>query len=200
MINKNMANNRDGILYIKNQVCDIFINYIAVDWTEKEKDNTANAILNLFSFKEIANYWIYYRLISYCSDDILALRWRRLISALTEVTINCALFSPSAMYFSISSTTSCGNLAFNCCDLAFLEPVAIAELLIYRCDSVYTKGIIKKELKCDSIASKVNRTLSDSRQKRQRPEVLGTTIEASNHNVKETYAMADTRNPSPVPH
>ncbi|MBA0020780.1 hypothetical protein HZS38_17195 [Xenorhabdus nematophila] len=32
--------------------------------------------------------------------------------------------------------------------------------------------------------------MRDSRQKKQRPEVLGTTIEASNHNVKETYAMA----------
>ncbi|MDE1474926.1 hypothetical protein [Xenorhabdus bovienii] len=42
----------------------------------------------------------------------------------------------------------------------------------------------------NSLDSKVNRTLRNSRQKKQRPEVLGTTIEASNHNVKETYAMA----------
>ncbi|CDL80338.1 conserved hypothetical protein [Xenorhabdus cabanillasii JM26] len=42
----------------------------------------------------------------------------------------------------------------------------------------------------NSLDSEVNRTLRNSRQKKQRLEVLGTTIEASNHNVKETYAMA----------
>lgn len=54
-------------------------------------------------------------------------RWRRLISPLTAVTINCALLSPSSKFFSKSATTSCGNLAFNCCDLLFVEPVAITE-------------------------------------------------------------------------
>ncbi|HAH8805599.1 TPA: host cell division inhibitor Icd-like protein, partial [Escherichia coli] len=78
-------------------------------------------------------------------------RWRRLISPLTAVTINCALLSPSSKFFSKSATTSCGNLAFNCCDLLFVEPVAITESSLSWCDSVYTKKISEKDLKCDSL-------------------------------------------------
>jgi hypothetical protein len=175
---------------------------LTVSQAQKEKDSTENTTLwrkahflywinqsvNCSNNLGSANQGNHFDEVIYCSDDALALRWRRLISALTEVTINCALFSPSTMYFSISSTTSCGNLAFSCCDLAFLEPVAITELLTHRCDSVYTKKIIKKVLKCDSIRSKVNtkvnRTINDARQKKQRPEVLATTIEASNQQRK----------------
>ncbi|EJV7219948.1 host cell division inhibitor Icd-like protein, partial [Escherichia coli] len=86
----------------------------------------------------------------------LALRhWRRLISPLTAVTINCALLSPSSKFFSKSATTSCGNLAFNCCDLLFVEPVAITESSLSWCDSVYTKKISEKGLKCDSLADRL---------------------------------------------
>ncbi|EHU8330354.1 host cell division inhibitor Icd-like protein, partial [Escherichia coli] len=82
-------------------------------------------------------------------------RWRRLISPLTAVTINCALLSPSSKFFSKSATTSCGNLAFNCCDLLFVEPVAITESSLSWCDSVYTKKISEKDLKCDSLADRL---------------------------------------------
>ncbi|EKK5290491.1 host cell division inhibitor Icd-like protein [Escherichia coli] len=82
-------------------------------------------------------------------------RWRRLISPLTAVTINCALLSPSSKFFSKSATTSCGNLAFNCCDLLFVEPVAITESSLSWCDSVYTKKIQRKGLKCDSLADRL---------------------------------------------
>ncbi|KYT01932.1 hypothetical protein AML41_06290 [Escherichia coli] len=82
-------------------------------------------------------------------------RWRRLISPLTAVTINCALLSPSSKFFSKSATTSCGNLAFNCCDLLFVEPVAITESSLSWCDSVYTKKFREKGLKCDSHADRL---------------------------------------------
>ncbi|HDP8256952.1 TPA: host cell division inhibitor Icd-like protein [Escherichia coli] len=82
-------------------------------------------------------------------------RWRRLISPLTAVTINCALLSPSSKFFSKSATTSCGNLAFNCCDLLFVEPVAITESSLSWCDSVYTKKISGKDLKCDSLTDRL---------------------------------------------
>ncbi|HBM9923997.1 TPA: host cell division inhibitor Icd-like protein [Escherichia coli] len=82
-------------------------------------------------------------------------RWRRLISPLTAVTINCALLSPSSKFFSKSATTSCGNLAFNCCDLLFVEPVAITESSLSWCDSVYTKKISEKGLKCDSLIDRL---------------------------------------------
>ncbi|MDE9457419.1 hypothetical protein [Xenorhabdus bovienii] len=42
----------------------------------------------------------------------------------------------------------------------------------------------------NSLDSKVNRTLRNSRQKKQRPEVLGTTIEAFDHNVNWSNTMA----------
>ncbi|EMS6281496.1 host cell division inhibitor Icd-like protein [Escherichia coli] len=89
------------------------------------------------------------------SASLALRRWRRLISPLTAVTINCALLSPSSKFFSKSATTSCGNLAFNCCDLLFVEPVAITESSLSWCDSVYTKKIQRKGLKCDSLADRL---------------------------------------------
>ncbi|EMG9855872.1 host cell division inhibitor Icd-like protein [Escherichia coli] len=92
---------------------------------------------------------------SFYSDSFALRRWRRLISPLTAVTINCALLSPSSKFFSKSATTSCGNLAFNCCDLLFVEPVAITESSLSWCDSVYTKKISGKGLKCDSLTDRL---------------------------------------------
>ncbi|EFJ4367848.1 ash family protein [Escherichia coli] len=89
------------------------------------------------------------------SASLALRRWRRLISPLTAVTINCALLSPSSKFFSKSATTSCGNLAFNCCDLLFVEPVAITESSLSWCDSVYTKKISEKGLKCDSLTDRL---------------------------------------------
>ncbi|ADM96483.1 hypothetical protein Dda3937_04442 [Dickeya dadantii 3937] len=89
-----------------------------------------------------------------CRD---CLRWRRLISPFTAVTINCAFVSPISRLFSNSATTSCGNRAFSCCDLLLTEPVAITESPYNRCDSVYAKKMIIKGLRCDSLNSIFNR-------------------------------------------
>ncbi|WP_338804869.1 hypothetical protein WDV76_06680 [Xenorhabdus griffiniae] len=53
-----MAKNRDGILCAKNQVSNTLINYI-----EKNKDNTINAILKLFSLRKTINYLTIFNLI-----------------------------------------------------------------------------------------------------------------------------------------
>lgn len=85
-------------------------------------------------------------------SDLAFLRWRRLISPFTAVTMNCAFVSPSSRLLSKSATTSCGKRALSCCDLLLVEPVAIPESPCARCDSVYAKKIIVKGLKCDSLA------------------------------------------------
>nr|DAY62089.1 MAG TPA: hypothetical protein [Caudoviricetes sp.] len=85
------------------------------------------------------------------SDSLGFLRCRRLISPFTAVTINCAFVSPSSRLLSNSATTSCGNLALSCCDLLLVEPVAITGSPCVRCDSVYAKKRVIKDLKCDSL-------------------------------------------------
>jgi len=82
------------------------------------------------------------------------LRCRRLISYFTAVTINCAFVSPTSRLLSISVTTSWGNLALSCCDFLLIEPVAITGSPCIRCDSVYAKKMIVKDLKCDSLGSR----------------------------------------------
>lgn len=95
-----------------------------------------------------------HRLISQPFGSSLAcLRWRRLISPFTAVTINCAFVSPSTRLLSKSATTSCGKRALSCCDLLLVEPVAITESPDDRCDSVYANKMIIKDLKCDSLGS-----------------------------------------------
>lgn len=84
-------------------------------------------------------------------SSLACFRWRRLISPLTAVTMNCAFVSPSSRLLSNSVTTSCGNLALSCCDLLLIEPVAITESPYCRCDSVYGKKTTIKDLKCDSL-------------------------------------------------
>ncbi|EFJ2843590.1 host cell division inhibitor Icd-like protein [Escherichia coli] len=46
-------------------------------------------------------------------------------------------------------------MAFNCCDLLFVEPVAITESSLSWCDSVYTKKNSEKGLKCDSLTGRL---------------------------------------------
>ncbi|MDX8000929.1 hypothetical protein FE394_17465 [Xenorhabdus sp. Reich] len=60
------------------------------------------------------------------SVDVLALRWRRLISPDIADTMNCAVLSPSSFNFSIKSTSSCGTRASNFFDFAFTAFVAIS--------------------------------------------------------------------------
>ncbi|VEA68213.1 ORF6N domain [Serratia plymuthica] len=97
----------------------------------------------------------------YCVDQPSGIscffrRCRRLISPFTAVTMNCAFVSPDSRLLSISDTTSCGNLALSCCDLLLTEPVAITGSPCTRCDSVYAKKMIIKDLKCDSLGSRFN--------------------------------------------
>lgn len=87
--------------------------------------------------------------------SLVFLRWRRLISPFTAVTINCAFVSPSSRLLSNSETTSCGKRALSCCDLLLVEPVAITGSPCIRCDSVYAKKMIIKDLKCDSLEGRV---------------------------------------------
>lgn len=59
------------------------------------------------------------------------------------------------------------------------------------CDSVYTKNESQKGLTCDSLETNLNHTsLLWCDSQRQRPGVLGTTTEASNHNVSWSNIMA----------
>ncbi|PZZ91629.1 hypothetical protein DMS93_16115 [Klebsiella variicola] len=89
--------------------------------------------------------------IQFFSSSLAFLRWRRLISPFTAVTINCAFVSPSSRLLSKSATTSCGKRALSCCDLLLVEPVAITGSPFGRCDSVYAKEMTIKVLKCDSL-------------------------------------------------
>lgn len=91
---------------------------------------------------------VFFRTLAY---SLAFLRWRRLISLFTAVTINCAFVSPSTRLLSNSATMSCGKRALSCCDLLLVEPVAITESPSVWCDSVYAKKMTLKGLKCDSL-------------------------------------------------
>lgn len=156
--------------------------------SQKEKDSTANATLwdnaNLrYEINQVVNLY-------YCSDDALALRWRRLISPDIAVTMNCAVLSPSSLNFSIESTSSCGTRASNFFDFAFTAFVAISASISIWWLTVYTKNIHKKRLTWLTLENNmVADTLSYSGSKNNNAPKCGNTIEASNHNVKEAYAM-----------
>lgn len=67
------------------------------------------------------------------------LRWRRLISPLIEATTKPAVLSPSSFTFSSSPINSNGTLETICCDLLFLEPVAMSVFPSDWWHSVYAK-------------------------------------------------------------
>lgn len=126
------------------------------------------------------------------SDALTFLRWRRLISPLIEATTKPAVLSPSSFTFSSSPINSNGTLDTICCDLLFLEPVAMSEFPFDRWHSVYAKINHNQGLKVaftlfyGKCMPPVN-----GKHKWQRPGVLGTTTEASNHNVIGANNMAD---------
>ncbi|MDE1487752.1 hypothetical protein KKI90_15745 [Xenorhabdus bovienii] len=91
MKNKKTDNSRCGYPYAKNRKSNILIIGITVHLTQKERDSMNNATLNQLSSIVGVEHRDYYRLFGYCSDDALALRWRRLISPCSAVTINCAV-------------------------------------------------------------------------------------------------------------
>lgn len=119
--------------------------------------------------------------IQFFSSSLAFLRWRRLISPLIEATTKPAVLSPSSFTFSSSPINSSGTLETICCDLLFLEPVAMSVFPSDWWHSVYAKRKHNQYLK-------VAFTLFYSKcmppvmvkHKWQRPGVLGTTTEASN--------------------
>ncbi|ENO7811038.1 host cell division inhibitor Icd-like protein [Salmonella enterica] len=89
------------------------------------------------------------------------------------------------------SITSCGMRIDICFDLSLTVFLTMSVYLMIWCDSVYTKNESQKGLTCDSLETNLNHTsLLWCDSQRQRPGVLGTTTEASNHNVTEAYIMA----------
>ncbi|RKO73946.1 hypothetical protein C5E00_22105 [Pectobacterium parmentieri] len=103
------------------------------------------------------------------------LRWRRLISPLIEATTKPAVLSPSSFTFSSSSIKSRGTRDTICCDLLFLEPVAISDFPLYWWHSVYAKKKCNQYLKvaCTLFYCKCMPP-NEGEQKKQRPVVLAT--------------------------
>ncbi|MDX6911576.1 host cell division inhibitor Icd-like protein [Hafnia paralvei] len=107
------------------------------------------------------------------------------------VTINPALLSSGLFNASMPSITSWGMRIEICFDLSLTVFLAMSVYLMIWCDSVYTIIKSQKDLTCDSLEFNLNHTsLLWCDSQRQRPGVLGTTTEASIHNVTRTYIMA----------
>ncbi|APP23705.1 TPA: host cell division inhibitor Icd-like protein [Klebsiella pneumoniae] len=119
------------------------------------------------------------------------MRWRRLISPLIEATTKPAVLSPSSFTFSSSPINSNGTLETICCDLLFLEPVAMSAFPFDWWHSVYAKKNHNQGLKV-AFTLFYGKCMPPVkvRHKWQRPGVLGTTTEASNHNVIGANTMA----------
>ncbi|PLL38792.1 hypothetical protein CWN50_14880 [Klebsiella michiganensis] len=81
------------------------------------------------------------------SDSLAFLRCRRLISPLIEATTKPAVLSPSSFTFSSSPINSKGTLETICCDLLFLEPVAMSMFPFDWWHSVYAKRKHNQHLK-----------------------------------------------------
>ena len=88
--------------------------------------------------------------------------WRRAISPRTAVTIKFALVSPGCRDASMPLTTSCGNLAFSCCDLLLTELVDMFAPPINNGMQCNTKVNTKKDLKRYSPRYNLNTTRADT--------------------------------------
>lgn len=121
----------------------------------------------------------------------VAVACRRATSPRIAVTINPALLSSGLFNASMLSITSCGMRIDICFDLSLTVFLTMSVYLMIWCDSVYTKNESQKGLTCDSLETNLNHTsLLWCDSQRQRPGVLGTTTEASNHNVSWSNIMA----------
>jgi hypothetical protein len=121
-------------------------------------------------------------------------RCRRFISPLTDVTTKLAVLSPSSFTFSSSSITSSGMRDTICCDLLLREPVAITEPPCNRWHSVYVKNKLNQRLKWHSLGnSMVNATCDCAGGINNEARRCHQHQRASNHNVTETYTMAETQ-------
>lgn len=88
--------------------------------------------------------------------------WRRAISPRTAVTIKFALVSPGCRDASMPLTTSCGNLAFSCCDLLLTELVDMFAPPINSGMQCNTKVNTQKSLKWYSLKCNLNTTRADT--------------------------------------
>ncbi|EMY3377322.1 hypothetical protein PO415_11465 [Escherichia coli] len=88
--------------------------------------------------------------------------WRLAISPRTAVTIKFALVSPGCRDASMPLTTSCGNLAFSCCDLLLTELLDMFAPPINNGMQCNTKVNTKKDLKWYSPKCNVNTTSADT--------------------------------------
>ncbi|HBY4323997.1 TPA: hypothetical protein MIU07_27530 [Klebsiella pneumoniae] len=119
--------------------------------------------------------------IQFFSSSLAFLRCRRLISPLIEATTKPAVLSPSSFTFSSSPINSNGTLETICCDLLFLEPVAMSVFPSDWWHSVYAKRKHNQYLKV-AFTLFYGKCMPPVmvKHKWQRPGVLGTTTEASN--------------------
>ncbi|CDH18167.1 conserved hypothetical protein [Xenorhabdus bovienii str. kraussei Quebec] len=185
---------------------------------QKEKDSTANATLwndgsfhhkinqsvnrkadllyeeeqtvNYNSLRDVVRFPDNIGLVSYCSDDALVLRWRRLISPCNAVTINCAVLSPGSFNDSTLSAISCGTRALIFCDLLLTLSRVITALHICLWVPVYTKIIIKKVLKWVPICIYTGCQLNVAAFNKNKAPSDCSPSGASDHYVTEINAMA----------
>ncbi len=186
MKNKKTDNNRYGYPYAKNKKSDISIISIVISW--KEKDSTVNAILGVIYLPSLKEK----RLI-----QLLTLRFSNLIffsqASIThaeKLEFGFIDLSPST-YVLISSSNSCGKRMPFVVERLFLYPVAIVNSHSWCTNTIPEKIEIKtldvfvhQSVRC--LCTK-NYLISEN----NNASKCWNTVEASNHNVKETYAMAD---------
>lgn len=114
--------------------------------------------------------------------------WRRAISPRTAVTIKFALVSPGCRDASMPLTTSCGNLAFSCCDLLLTELLDMFAPPINNGMQCNTKVNTKKDLKWYSPKCNVNTTSTDtcnSAIETTKPRTVGAVTGLLTNNVNE---------------
>lgn len=123
--------------------------------------------------------------------SLVFLRWRRLISPCMDAMINWEVLSFSTFTNSIASTISCGTLAFNDCDLAFVVPVAITGSPLIEWATVYTKKYSLKALTWTTPKNYSGPHLDSFKVKAAKPGSASNTNRASDHNVIGANNMAD---------
>lgn len=122
--------------------------------------------------------------------------WRRAISPRTAVTIKFALVSPGCRDASMPLTTSCGNLAFSCCDLLLTELVDMFAPPINNGMQCNTKVNTKKDLKWYSPKCNLNTTRADtcnSAIETTKPRTVGAVTGLLTKPLNEVTIMAGTQ-------
>lgn len=123
--------------------------------------------------------------------SLVFLRWRRLISPLIDATTKPAVLSPSSFTFSSSSIRSNGTRETICCDLLFLEPVAMSVFPFIWWHSVYAKEKYNQHLKVAFTLLYGKCMPPDiGEQKKQRLGVLGTLTRRLTTNVNASNEAA----------